>query len=137
MKRIVLILSLLTSALIAAGQNNSYAIDDECFVWFAQSEDSVDDFNSDAFDEAQKNLLELSLRRKDTKAQTLYYVEQLKRTCHYGYYTKKQSQLNKEEWDAAYWNELVEQDRETAQSIAKSTGYLQYYYYASDLCQTY
>ena len=137
MKRIVLILSLLTSALIAAGQNNSYAIDDECFVWFSQSENSVDDFNSDAFDEAQKNLLELSLRRKDTKAQTLYYVEQLKRTCHYGYYTRKQSQLNKEEWDAAYWNELVEQDRGTAQSIAKSTGYLQYYYYASDLCQTY
>lgn len=138
MRRIAVILFTLLAAIFsAAGQNNAYAIDDECFYWFAIAERTVDDFDSDEFEQAQRNLLELSLRRKDTKAQTLYYIDQLKHTSHYAQYLRKANKRDNVEWDAVYWNARIEEERETAQRIAKATGYLQYYYYAADMCQTY
>lgn len=137
MRKFAIILSLLTTALFATGQNNPYSIDDECYKWFSIAEQYVDDFESDTFDEAQRNLLEISLRRKDTKAQNLYYVTQLKHTSRLAQRTRRQNLKDNVEWDAAYWNQRMDQERETAQRIAKATGYTQYYYYASDLCQTY
>ena len=125
---------MLSLALPAAAQNNAYAIDDECFVYFTQSEHSVDDFESDAFETAQQQLLETSLRKKDVKAQTLYSVEQLKRTSHYAQHLRKKDIPG---WDKAYWNDKMEKDRETVQRIARSSGYSQYYYYATELSLTY
>ncbi len=137
MKRIVLILSLLTSALVSYGQNNPYELDDECYVWYLASVEATDDFESDTFDQAQQNLLELSLRHKDTKAQTIYYVQQLKHTSHLAQNIRRQNIRDRVEWDAQYWNSLVDEQRETLMDVAKATGYMQYYYYAFDLCQTY
>jgi hypothetical protein len=134
MKRLALILTFLAPALFAAGQNNPYSIDDECYHWFTIAENSADDFTTGTFEEAQQKLLELSLRKKDTKAQTLYYVEQLRRTSRQAQTIRNR---NLAEWDAQEWNARIDEDRETLQRIAKTTGYLQYYYYAADLCQTY
>lgn len=137
MRRYAIILIVLLSAFVAAGQNNPYSIDDECYKWFSIAEQYVDDFESDTFDEAQRNLLEISLRKKDTKAQNLYYATQLKHTSRLAQRTRRQNIKDHVAWDAAYWNQRMEEERETAQRIAKATGYMQYYYYASDLCQTY
>lgn len=137
MKKIVLILSLLTTAFFASGQNNPYELDDECYVWYLASVEATDDFESDAFETAQQNLLELALRHKDTKAQTIYYVQELKHTSHLAQSIRKQNIRDKVEWDAQHWNAIVDEQRETLQGVAKATGYMQYYYYASDLCQTY
>lgn len=135
MKRLALILVVMALCGFRAGaQNNAYSIDDECFTWFTQAENTVDDFESDAFDTAQQMLLETSLRKKDTKAQTLYYVEQLKHTSHLAQHVRKQDEVA---WDNISWNARVEKDKETLQRIAKATGYTQYYYYATELCQTY
>lgn len=134
MKRLAILMMMLSLALPAAAQNNAYAIDDECFVYFTQSEHSVDDFESDAFETAQQQLLETSLRKKDVKAQTLYSVEQLKRTSHYAQHLRKKDIPG---WDKAYWNDKMEKDRETVQRISRSSGYTQYYYYATELSLTY
>ena len=135
MKRLIPVLALLVLATFSAGaQNNAYSIDDECYKWFAEAEQSVNDFETDTFETAHQNLLESALRKKDTKAQNLYYVEQLKRTSNLAQYTRRQDDLA---WDNQSWNARMEQDKETAQRIAKATGYMQYYYYASELCQTY
>lgn len=135
MRRFVLTLTvLLMPAIFASAQNNPYDIDDECYVYFTAAEHSVDDYYTDAFETAQQNLLETALRKKDTKAQTLYYVEQLKHTSHLGQYERKK---NPRTWDWQTWNTRVEKDRETLQRIAEATGYMQYYYYATELCQTY
>lgn len=134
MKKFVLILMLLAVAFTAAAQNNAYGIDDACFPFFTTAEHSVDDFESDVFETAMQQLLETAVRKKDTKAQTLYYVDRLKRTSHLA-----QHERNKDlgAWDGQEWNRRLEEDKETVQRIARATGYMQYYYYASELCQTY
>ena len=135
MKRLVLVLVIfLCPSICAVAQNNPYKIDDECFVHFTAAEHSVDDFFTDAFETAQQLLLETSLRKKDTKAQTLYYVEQLKHTSHQAQFERSQ---NHESWDRQGWNAKVDDDKETLQRVAKATGYMQYYYYATEMCQTY
>ena len=135
MKKLAAILSiLLCGAFYAGAQNNSYAIDDECFTYFMAAEHSIDDFESDEFEVAVQQLLEASLRKKDTKAQTIYYVEILKHSSHLAQWERG---IDIGSWDGQYWNSRIEHERETAQRIAKATGYMQYYYYATELCQTY
>ena len=135
MKKISAILAVLLLAAWGAGaQNNPYAIDDECYKWFLAAEQALDDFETDAFEKGQQKLLETSLRKKDAKAQTLYYVHQLKRTSHLAQMEKRREQAS---WDNIVWNARMEEERETLQRIAKATGYMQYYHYANELCQTY
>lgn len=135
MKRLAAIIATVFLASVSVwAQHNSYAIDDECHSWFMKAEQSMDDFESDEFDTAQQMFLETSLRKKDTKAQAIYYVEQLKRTSHLAQHVRSQDPIA---WDSQAWNARIEQEKETAQRIARSTGYMQYYYYASELCQTY
>lgn len=134
MKKLILILSLLALVLPAQAQKNPYQIDDECYSYFRISEQNVDNFESDEFETAVQALLESSLRKKDAKAQTIYYVEILKRVSHEAQY-KRNKDISS--WDSGMWNSKVEDARETTQRISKATGYMQYYYYASELCQTY
>ncbi len=134
MKKLILILALLVLVLPAAAQKNPYQIDDECYSYFRISEQNMDNFESDEFETAVQALLESSLRKKDAKAQTIYYVEVLKRMSHEAQY-KRNKDISS--WDSGMWNSKVEEARETAQRISKATGYMQYYYYASELCQTY
>ena len=82
MKKQILILALLVLVLPAAAQKNAYQIDDECYSYFRISEQNMDNFESDEFETAVQALLESSLRKKDAKAQTIYYVEILKRVSH-------------------------------------------------------
>ena len=135
MKRILtLFAALFFAAVPVVAQNNPYAIDDECYPWYSRSEQVLDDFGSDDFEEAQEKLLQAALRTKDTKAQTLYYVQRLKRSSHLAQHERKQ---RKTDWDSVLWNARVEQDREVLQRVAKATGYMQYFHYANELCQTY
>ena len=134
MKKLILILTLLALVLPAQAQKNPYQIDDECYSYFRISEENMDNFESDEFETAVQALLESSLRKKDAKAQTIYYVEILKRMSHEAQYKRNKDIIS---WDSGMWNSKVEDARETAQRISKATGYMQYYYYASELCQTY
>ena len=133
MKRLILILMLLVPASLWA-QNNAYKIDDECYSYFRTAEQTVDDVESGAFDVAVQGLLESALRKKDVKAQTIYYVEILKRESRLAQTARTQDISS---WDSSMWNARIEEARETAQRVARATGFMQYYYYASELCQTY
>lgn len=133
MKRLILILMLLVPASLWA-QNNAYKIDDECYSYFRTAEQTVDDVESSAFDVAVQGLLESALRKKDVKAQTIYYVEILKRESRLAQTARTQDISS---WDSSMWNARIEEARETAQRVARATGFMQYYYYASELCQTY
>lgn len=135
MKKIsAIIVAIFLATFWAGAQNNPYAIDDECYSWFKEAEQTVDDLETDNFDKAQQKLLEAALRKKDTKAQTLYYVMQLKRTSRLAHHEWMAKQTN---WNNIEWNARMEEDREILQRIAKATGYMQYYHYANELCQTY
>lgn len=135
MKRLSLVLALLAALpLPSRAQNNPYSIDDECYTWFMASEQAMEDFEGGTFESAQQNLLETALRKKDTKAQTIYYVEQLKHSSHLAQWLRRQ---NLGAWDSQLWNARINEEMETAQRIARATGYMQYYYYAAEVCQTY
>ena len=98
MKKLAAIIATVFLASVSLwAQNNSYAIDDECYSWFVKAEHSLDNFESDEFDTAQQMLLETSLRKKDTKAQAIYYVEQLKRTSHLAQHVRSQDPIS---WDS-------------------------------------
>ena len=130
MKRFLAVFFLLLAALLPlAGQNNPYEIDDECYKYYQQAELSVADTGSDTFEEANRKLLETALARKDEKARTLYYVEALKRTSRMGR-AAPESERNR-------YNKEIDAARQKLQEVARQTGYIQYYYYAFDLCQTY
>lgn len=120
---------LLAAVLPLAAQDNPYEIDNECYTYYQQAEQSVADVGSDTFEKANEKLLETALAKKDEKARTLYYVEQLKRASRMGRAAPETERLRcNAEVDAAQRN-LME--------VAKQTGYIQYYYYSFDLAQTY
>ena len=79
----------LAAFLPLAGQNNPYEIDDECYKYFQEAENAVTDVTSDAFEKANKKLLEAAAEKGDEKARTLYYVEELKRASRMGQYIEK------------------------------------------------
>ena len=129
MKRILAILALALASAIAGAQNNPYDIDDECFKYFSEAENLVNDISNDEFEKVNQKLLSTALAKNDQKARTLYYVGQLKRTSKKG---QKAPRSEREKWNAE-----VEADRTELCAIAKETDYLQYYYYAYELAQTY
>lgn len=128
MKHIVSIAVLLCSALLSAfAQNNPYAIDDTCYEYFKMAEKLIADTDTDAFDIANNALLKKAQEVGDEKARTLHYVEKLKRT----------TRLARMQEDRQLGNEMVEKQRRETQQISRETGFLQYFYYAQTLTQTY
>lgn len=107
------------------GQNNPYQINDECFELFQKAELSV---GKDEFQEIGAALLEAALRTGDTKAQTLYYVDNLKHTIR----LIPTQVLSTPEQDAT-----VLAAQEKLKDIAQKYGFPQYYYYSYELVQTY
>ncbi len=134
MKRFWLITFLLVLSLALPAQNNPYGIDDECYVIYRKVESAL---GTAGFSSINNQFLSKAIQKKDTKAQTLYYVQQLKHTSHLAQNIRKQNIRDRVEWDAQSWNSLVDEQRKTLMDVVKATGYMQYYYYASDLCQTY
>ena len=124
-----MILCLLAAFVPLAAQNNPFEIDDECYKYYQQAELSVSDVASDTFEKANAKLLETALAKQDEKARTLYYVEALKRCSRMGRIAPAS--------DRVHFNAEIEEARRQLQEVAKQTGYIQYYYYAFDLCQTY
>ena len=103
------ILLILLTALLSAGlhaQHNTYSIDDECYTYFQQAENSVADFASDAFDKAMEALLATARRKQDTKAETIYYVVKLRRITNQGRLAPEQ--------ERELWNRKVNEARREA-----------------------
>ena len=59
----------------ARAQSNPYGIDDDCYRHLMAAERLV---GKEGFAEQNDSLLQAALAKKDTKAETLYYVEQLR-----------------------------------------------------------
>ena len=119
----------LAALLPLAAQNNPYEIDDECYKYFVQAENTVTDVTSDAFEKANKKLLEAAAEKGDEKARTLYYVGELKRASHMGRAAPPEDRL--------ICNANVDAAQAKLMEVSRQTGYIQYYYYAFDLAQTY
>lgn len=65
MRRLVSIILTLTLAVTAAGQNNPYSIDDECFTYYSEAERLVEDVDSDEFSTVNAKLLSTALAKGD------------------------------------------------------------------------
>ena len=118
--RFLFCLFLLLSSLSAPAQNNPYEIDDECYALFLQAEKLA---GSDAFQECNARLLKTARAKGDTKAETLYYVENLKH-----YTSKEYSEANEPLVDAAL---------EKLKAAANASGFRQYFYYGYQMCMNY
>lgn len=123
------LLLLLVAFLPLAGQHNPYEIDDDCYLYYEQAEALLSSSDSAGFDQSVESLRETALEKGDDKALTLYYVLMLRRTSHV-------SRLGFRD-DPGKANEAVESARLELQRVAREKGYIQYYYYAYDLAQTY
>ena len=123
-RRILLLAATLWAVLPAAAQNNPYEIDDECYAYFMRAEAAL---GKESFAAINDSLLQTALRKQDTKAQTLYYVEHLKQLCRLYHGTEDLDQLD----------ELVMEAHNALKSVAQRLGYPQYYYYSYGLVQSY
>lgn len=121
MKKVLLIWVFLCAAgLSLAAQNNPYEISDSCYPFFVETEQLV---GKAGFREAAGRLLQAALDAKDSKAETLYYVELLK------------NQVRQPADDQN--DRLVDEAQEKLKQVAKEKGYRQYYYYSYQLVQSY
>jgi len=111
---------LLLLALPLQAQNNPYEIDDQCYPLFQECEKKV---GTEGFDAVSRALLQKARETGDRKAETLYYVVALKNRTH----TAPSPENDK----------AVEEAFLQLKDVAKETGYIQYYYYAYQLSQTY
>lgn len=128
MKRPVCIAVLICSTLISVfAQNNPYSIDDTCYEYYKMADKLVVDTNTDAFEIANNALLKRAQEVGDEKARTIFYVEKLKRVIRFA----------RIEEDHQIGNEMVEKQRLETQQVSRETGFLQYFYYAQTLVQTY
>lgn len=125
-----LIISLFIAAaasVFAAAQNNAYSIEDTCYSYFSMGETLLENTSNNAFEMANEAMLKRAMEVKDEKARCLYYVQKLKRQC----------RLSRKIKDRTEANILVEKAREEALDVARQTGYMQYFFYSYELCQTY
>ena len=128
MRRLIALLAVIALwAAPASAQNNSYDIDDVCYEYFRMAENLVSDVENDAFEYANNALLKRAEEVNDEKARTLYYVTKLKRVIRRARLTQDRSEANL----------MVDQQKKETTEVARQTGYMQYYYYAYQLCQTY
>ena len=117
----------LAAALPCFAEGNPYAIDQQCYEYFRMAENLVDDLSNNAFEVANDALLKRAVECADEKARTLHYVGLLKRT----------TRLNRHNPDRLAGNNAVEAARRQLMTVASETGYMQYFYYAYELAQTY
>ena len=127
MRKILLIILLVSTALLLPGrkagaQDNPYEIDNTCYTYFQRAEALV---GKDGFRAANDLLLKNALATGDTKAETLYYVEELKNIIR----TSRNS--------GAAGDQAVEAAYRKLKTVAREKGYPQYYYYAYQLAQNY
>ena len=113
----------------SAAQNNPYEIDDACYAILQQAESIVDDPSAEDFDALNQRLLDLAVERRDDKARTLHYVFALRRVCRVGEKVPIEQRLQA--------NKTVDEAYDVLKSVARETGFTQYYYYAYDLAQNY
>lgn len=126
----VLLLLILPSAFLPlAAQNNPYEIDDVCYECLRRAEDTVDDLDTDDFEQANARLLEQAIVRHDEKARTLYYVFALRRLCRKGEMAAPEQRKKA--------NEDVDLAFDVLRDVSRETGLTQYYYYSYDLAQNY
>ncbi len=133
MKRNIPVTLLLVLCLVlpAAAQNNPFNLDDDCYKYYSQVELVV---GKEGFEEANAALLASALEKGDTKAETLYYVEQLKHITRTITARKKDSahkDITKEE-EAA-----VVKAMENLKTVARKYGYPQYFYYSYELLENF
>lgn len=110
-----------------AQEENPYGIDAQCYDYFRMAENLVDDLSNNAFEVANDALLKRAVECGDEKARTLHYVGILKRA----------TRLNRHNPDRLAGNNAVEAARRQLMTVASETGYMQYFYYAFELAQTY
>lgn len=126
LKRILILTGLLlATALSAPAQNNPYELDDECYALFLQCEQLA---GTEGFPSVAESLLAKAKEKNDTKAEVLYYIENLK---HETKLVPNQT-LTTEEQD-----DKVLGLHETAKQKADELGYTQYFYYSYELVQNY
>ena len=132
MKFRILPFFLLFAALLPlAAQNNPYEINDECFPFFQQAELMV---GKEGFNEANDALMRMAIAKGDTKAQTLYYVEQLKNLTRV--ITRERRQAGNRDITPQEEGDVLKA-MEELKDIARQLGYPQYYYYSYDLVQNF
>ncbi|MBR6424179.1 MAG: hypothetical protein IKS47_05845 [Bacteroidales bacterium] len=123
MKRLGMILLLLAMSagiLPVFAQENPYNIDPDCYALFMRAEELI---GQPGFDAVNDSLLQCALLKKDTKAETLYYVDRLRQVVQ----TAK----------PARQDALVDKAQEEVKTISLQLGYPQYYYYSYELAQSY
>ena len=121
----------LAATLGVAAQNNPYEIDDECYEYFRQCELLA---GKEGFDQVNEELMRSAIEKKDTKAQTLCYVEKLKNRINLVYTARAQrpgKEVTPEEEQA------VLQAMNNLKKVARELAYPQYFYYAYDLTQNF
>ena len=121
------VLLLFLSAGLARGQDNPYAIHDECYHYFELADKMVGNTENQAFEMANEALLKSAREHGDEKARTLYYVGRLRRA----------SRLGRHSTDRVASNQAVESAFAELVAVSRETGFMQYYYYAYELVQNY
>ena len=126
MKRTFSVLIALTALFSAAvAQNNPYEIDDECYQYFNKADLLA---GQDGYEEYASKLLNAAIIKGDTKAQTLYYVAQLKDVIR---------RVPGNEPTTRQQDESVIKAQEALKQVSEKLGYPQYYYYSYELVQNY
>ena len=125
MKRWKLITILLAVSLVLGAQNNPYGLDDECYAIYYNVEQLVGKPN---FDKENNRLISTAILKRDTKAQTLYYVERLKDLT--VRLAEKKTTTQKED-------DQVLEYMEDLKRVATDLDQPQYFYYAYDIAQNY
>lgn len=125
MKRFAIaVLAFLLSFAYAMAQGNPWEIDDECYAYFSECEDKL---GTVLFNEPAEKLFRTAQEKGDKKAVTLYYVEKLKHL----------SAMAKGVEVTEAYDADMERAHEQLKSVALENGYIQYYYYAYSVLQTY
>ena len=109
----------------AWGQSNPYKIHDSCYVYFQKAEQLS---GTEEFRSVNDKLMKWAKATGDTKAETLYYVEELKNLT---------AQARRTKHTEPEFDKKVDDARRTLTAIADQYGFPQYYYYAYELSQTY
>ena len=129
MRKFAIVISTLLALALPAlrAQDNAYDIDNVCYEYFMMCESLVEDTNSTAFEMAADALIRRANEVGDRKAIAIHATVILKRTIRFARLAD----------DRRAANEAVERQRRETMETARETGYMQYFYYAYTLTQTY
>lgn len=129
MKRLTLCISAIILLALPSlrAQDNPYSIDNVCYEYFQICEALVGETSNDAFEIAAGAFLKRAQEVGDKKALAILSTCRLKRTIRFA---REMGNLDKA-------NESVEKQRRESMSVSLESGYIQYFYYAYELTQTY